>query len=788
MLLHKSVVHDSRVRREASALAEAGYDVAVLELDPDARGELDAFRRVSVAPPAWLRRVAPRSVYRAAFVLGFVVAIVRSRPDVVHAHDAAMLLPGIVGARLTRAQLVYDTHELATGVPYRERAWALFIAGLESALLRRCAHVVTVTDEIAERLEARYRLRKAPVVVRNVTDLEAPPAPSGRLRQRLGLGADEPLVLHQGAPAPDRGCEQLIEAMTSLPAAHLVFLGSSPFSGYEDGLRRHAVALGVSDRTHFLPSVPLEELLSWTADADVGVSLLQDTCENHRLALPNKLFEYLAAGVPVVTSDFPAMRRVVADYGVGWVTQPARADAIAAALERALEQRENDALHARIGEAARELNWRNERTRLLDMYDGLFKQRSRRALIFVRNPATHDARVAREAATLEAEGLEPVVVAVVSATVRDRRGRLGIAPVLRLNPRSPFRGLRDRVKSSPDRVKSPDAGGSAQTKASGAARTARPCPRSRLAHRVHRTLTAADWYRQGIGAVRALRPVLVHCNDWNTMWIGAVARIFWRIPVVYDSHELWADRNGRPEWRGWVIAAEALFVRIADRVVTTSPGYAAELARRYRIERPAVVRNVPAAAPQPDTATETRPELTYVGGLMPGRGLEQVIAALPHVDDVRLVLIGPGHERYRRELLGLAGRLGVTDRVEVRDPVAATNVVAAVRGSAAGICLIQPVCKSYELTLPNKLFEYAAAGVPTLASDLPVIASHVRAWGIGEVAPPDDTPAIVEAIKRLLEPSRNRELRDAAHVHAREVSWQTERERLAAMYRAVLTR
>ena len=142
---------------------------------------------------------------------------------------------------------------------------------------------------------------------------------------------------------------------------------------------------------------------------------------------------------------------------------------------------------------------------------------------------------------------------------------------------------------------------------------ARPGPRPRLARRVaapagwrraglrvHRALTTADYYRQGIGAVRALRPSLLHCNDWNTMWIGVAAKLTRGTHVVYDSHELWADRNGRPELRAWLVAAEALFVRVADEVVTTSPGYADELARRYRIPAADVVRNLPAGAP-PDS-------------------------------------------------------------------------------------------------------------------------------------------------------------------------------------------
>src|SRR5271165_1854710 len=120
MLLHKSVEFDSRVRREAAALARDGHDVTVLELADVPAGErLDGFARSSAEPPSWMRRRLPFALYRLAFLVWFVKGVRRLRPDVVHAHDAAMLLPGIIGARMSGARLVYDSHELATSVPYR---------------------------------------------------------------------------------------------------------------------------------------------------------------------------------------------------------------------------------------------------------------------------------------------------------------------------------------------------------------------------------------------------------------------------------------------------------------------------------------------------------------------------------------------------------------------------------------------------------------------------------------------------------------------------------------------
>lgn len=369
MLLHKSVVHDSRVRREGAALAAAGHDVTVLELarvDPPA---LEGFRRESVLPPPQLKRRLPAPLYRLAFLAWFLRGILRERPDVIHAHDAAMLLPGVLGRRLTGARLVYDSHELATSVPYRERTWAAFVAGIERLCLPRCAAVISVSDGIAARLQERYGLRALPVVVRNVSAL-APGDGAGGLRRALGIDADVPLVLHQGAPAPSRGCDTLVRAVARLPGVHLAFLGDADM-GYDQELRALVAHLGLGDRVRLLPSVPLEALLDHTAEADVGVTLLQDTCENHRLALPNKLFEYVAAGVPVVGADLPEVRALVRRHGIGWVASPTDPVALAGALGEALAARGDPGLRARLAAAHAELRWEVERERLLGLYRSL---------------------------------------------------------------------------------------------------------------------------------------------------------------------------------------------------------------------------------------------------------------------------------------------------------------------------------------------------------------------------------------------------------------------------------
>jgi len=372
MLLHKDVAHDTRVQREAGALSAAGYEVTVVHLPPpDTASENE---RVPFAlVPATLRRGRqrlPHSLRLGVEATRIVVRAAATQSDAIHVHDAAMLLPGLVAARRSGAKLVYDSHELATGVPYRRGAWPAVVATAERLGAPRADATIVVSPGIAERLSRRYRLRRPPAVVRNLPDLPPPDAADAPdLRRQLGVGK-APLVLHQGAVAGGRGCETLLRALSLLPAAHLLYLGAA--GPYAERLRALAAECGITDRIHLLGPVPPRALLAHTAQADVGVSLLEDSCENHRLALPNKLFEYVAAGLPVVVADLPEAAELVRSYGIGWCADPGEPQSVAAALRTALAARDDSGVRNRLERAREELTWAREKQRLLSVYGDLF--------------------------------------------------------------------------------------------------------------------------------------------------------------------------------------------------------------------------------------------------------------------------------------------------------------------------------------------------------------------------------------------------------------------------------
>ncbi len=425
-----------------------------------------------------------------------------------------------------------------------------------------------------------------------------------------------------------------------------------------------------------------------------------------------------------------------------------------------------------------------------------------RTLLLVRNGVDHDARVLRAARVAERTiGGEALVVGVATASAPTGETTVEGVRVLRLSARRRQRPVSEAsdIPTDPPSFSCPPNhdGPPAQSgrpeqgvppKPSDPTGRGTPPEQLTWSARAKRVLSGVSFAWQALAVARRERPALVHANDWNTMWCAVAIKLVCRARLVYDSHELWPDRNGRWEWRLWLLASEALFVRVADAVITASPGYADALSARHRVAQPTVIRNIPEGPPAMAFEPQAPPLVVYVGGLMPGRGLEQTIDALALAPAIRLRAVGPGSPEYRAGLIERATAVGVADRLELCPPVAPGSVGTTLREAAAGLCLIQPVCRSYELTLPNKLFEYAAAGVPVLASDLPVIAAVVRRDGLGEVVPRDDPRGIATGLERLVEPERRSEAARCARTFALANDWEGESRVLAQVYTRALAR
>jgi glycosyltransferase involved in cell wall biosynthesis len=276
-------------------------------------------------------------------------------------------------------RLVYDSHELflEAGSVARRPGWARRLLRLQEGQWARAADaVITVNDSIARALTTRYRTRRT-VVVRNCPPRWSPPASRPRLlHEAAGIPRDRPLVLYHGGFLPDRGLTEL--AMTilepGLEQVHLVYMGFGP---EEQHLRNLAADGRFGDRLHILPAVDPGELLAWVASADVAAMPNLPVTLNERYSTPNKLFESIAAGTPVVSSDMPERRAIVLgdpDGPLGELCDPTHPSSIAAAIQRILELPADAAANLRdrcLRAGAARLNWERESETLLALFQEL---------------------------------------------------------------------------------------------------------------------------------------------------------------------------------------------------------------------------------------------------------------------------------------------------------------------------------------------------------------------------------------------------------------------------------
>ena len=374
MLVRNPYTHDTRVEKEARALLAAGHRVTIVaDAAPKlpGRGSRDGVDVIRVRRPA-LPVPGLRFLLHQWRLAGRLAAL---RPTVVHAHDSNALVPAAIVAARRRVPFVYDAHDLWLGRPRRERSPLYFALNqawyglVERVTIPRAVATITVSRPIADHLRRRYRLSDVHLVP-NYPDV----ADGIRRRELRDLpGGDAidpaaPVVLYLGGLMAGRGLEQLVEAMARLPDAQLVLLGEGVLEG-----ELRAIAARASTRLVVLPPVPPDAVEAYAASATVGVSPIVPSCLNYRYSLPNKLFQYMAAGIPVVASDFPQVREVVEGSASGVVVDTRRPEAIADGIRRVLgDPDEAAAMGARGRAAVRDrYNWSTAAAVLRSVYEAL---------------------------------------------------------------------------------------------------------------------------------------------------------------------------------------------------------------------------------------------------------------------------------------------------------------------------------------------------------------------------------------------------------------------------------
>jgi glycogen(starch) synthase len=432
MLVRNSVRFDTRVKKEAQTLAAEGFRVTVVGIakrglpDFEQLGSVAIERMPAPAATAQLRRLLRRHlgdaetrllerrkthrltplttlrlrvvkyVYTTAIsnvrrVPKWVRRILKEHwaysvvvertlrrldPDIIHAHDLGTLHAATRYCLGGRAKLVYDAHELELARrPKLNIVARLVDRRVERAGARFAAAVITVSEGIASSLARRYRVER-PAVVLNSPSLQARAVPAAlNLREAAGVERDDVLAIYEGKVLLDKvGLEQLIRALALLPPRfHVGLLGPPAASRVRAALEALVRELEVEERLHWLGFVPYEEVPAALSTATCSVIPIQNVHRSYDLALPNKLFDAVMAGIPVGVGRLHEMQRVVSTHQIGVVFDERQPQEIATALMRLEELAvdQSGELAERLSRLQAEISWERQEETLRRIYQDL---------------------------------------------------------------------------------------------------------------------------------------------------------------------------------------------------------------------------------------------------------------------------------------------------------------------------------------------------------------------------------------------------------------------------------
>ncbi|MCD6161661.1 MAG: glycosyltransferase [candidate division Zixibacteria bacterium] len=353
---------DSRARFICQDILSSGWKLDIIATDG---GELNSFGEAPIhrfpqpVKPFRQRRFIDFNI-RAASLAG------KLKADIYHAVDLDTLWAAVKASKACKAKIIYESRELYTEQYslYKRPAAKAFWRNLEKRLIKKADAVVAVNESIANELVNRYSINR-PKIVMNAAKIDETAQPIN-LRQKYNL-ASKYILIFQGILRSGQGLTRSLEAIAGLPDVSLVIVGDGP---NRPSLEKQADELGLKERIRFVGKVSPDQLKNYTAGADAGLMLIKPQALNSYLALPQKLFQYIAAGVPPIISDLPEMRKIVRQDNLGLVIKNGSVESDINTIDGFL-QNNLEAAAKTCHTEGKKYNWENEGLKMLEVYRNL---------------------------------------------------------------------------------------------------------------------------------------------------------------------------------------------------------------------------------------------------------------------------------------------------------------------------------------------------------------------------------------------------------------------------------
>ena len=364
---------DKRVAKTAVVLKNLGFDVLLLGRRNHNKVELSE-RSYNTKRLKLIFNKGPLFYAEYNFKLFFYLLF--HSVDLLVANDLDTLLPNYLAYKIKNigrstnnyqltTNLVYDTHEYFTGVP--ELSNRKFVKNFWKTIEKTCFpylnDIITVNDSIARLYKNEYG--KELKVVRNITPKIN--IDNIKSREKLGLPVNKRIIILQGSVNIDRGLEEVVEAMQYVHGAILLIIGNGDIVAVIKEMIRE---LYLQERVYYLPAVPFEYLIQYTLNSDLGLTLEKDTNINYKYCLPNKLFDYIHAGVPVLASSLVEIENMIDEYKIGETIDNHDPKHIAAKINSMLSSPDKILMWKKnLKIAATELCWEKEEKKLIEIFE-----------------------------------------------------------------------------------------------------------------------------------------------------------------------------------------------------------------------------------------------------------------------------------------------------------------------------------------------------------------------------------------------------------------------------------
>ena len=289
------------------------------------------------------------------------------KSSVYHSNDLDTLLAMWIVAKINRKPIVYDSHEYFTGVPeIKNRPFVKwFWEGIEGNIFPKLKYVFTVNESISNLYYESYGIRAE--VLRNLPLKKS--ITKTKSREELGLPLNKKVVILQGAGINiDRGAEELLEAVSIQKSFFLCIVGKGDIV---QDLKKRAQRPDLIDKVIFIDSLPYQQMMEYTLNSDVGVSLDKPNNLNYLYSLPNKIFDYFKAGIPVISSDLIEINKIISEFNAGVLIENHQPKSILNALSHVLDDKNYETYKKFASKVIDQLNWETESQVLLNCYNNI---------------------------------------------------------------------------------------------------------------------------------------------------------------------------------------------------------------------------------------------------------------------------------------------------------------------------------------------------------------------------------------------------------------------------------